>query len=248
MTKLLVQGDDYGFTKAVTLGIVEGIDNGILRNTGLFANMPSAEFAVSFMKDRPQVCFGIDFNIVSGPSVSDPKDIPHLVDENGEFIRSGVRVKDPMFRTEEGRRAMFPFEETYREIRAQYDRFVELTGKKPGYLHGHSLSHEHYMEAIRRVSEETGVPYSADIKKKYGFRSQFDLMHFDMEKMDPSKMKKEFPDWVYVNPEASGSTDVSIVDKADHVYFFTDTISHSKYYQFMNVVRERKLILGISTE
>lgn len=49
-------------------------------------------------------------------------------------------------------------------------------------------------------------------------------------------MKKEFPEWVYVNPEASGSTDVSIVDKADHVYFFTDTISHSKYYQFMNVV------------
>jgi len=59
-----------------------------------------------------------------------------------------------------------------------------------------------------------------------------------------SKMKKEFPDWVYVNPEASGSTDVSIVDKADHVYFFTDTISHSKYYQFMNVVRERKVDFG----
>jgi hypothetical protein len=59
-----------------------------------------------------------------------------------------------------------------------------------------------------------------------------------------SKMKKEFPEWVYVNPEASGSTDVSIVDKADHVYFFTDTISHSKYYQFMNVVRERKADFG----
>ncbi|HCK88063.1 MAG TPA: hypothetical protein DHW39_04540 [Erysipelotrichaceae bacterium] len=213
MTKLLVQGDDYGFTKAVTLGIVEGIDNGILRNTGLFANMPSAEFAVSFMKDRPQVCFGIDFNIVSGPSVSDPKDIPHLVDENGEFIRSGVRVKDPMFRTEEGRRAMFPFEETYREIRAQYDRFVELTGKKPGYLHGHSLSHEHYMEAIRRVSEETGVPYSADIKKKYGFRSQFDLMHFDMEKMDPSKMKKEFDPL----PQFKKNTIQQVMDIAEYL-------------------------------
>ena len=35
-----------------------------------------------------------------------------------------------------------------------------------------------------------------------------------------SKMKKEFPDWIFINPEASGSTDVSIVDKADYVYFF----------------------------
>ena len=38
--KLLVQGDDYGFTKGVTYGILDAIDNGILRNTGLFANMP----------------------------------------------------------------------------------------------------------------------------------------------------------------------------------------------------------------
>lgn len=59
-----------------------------------------------------------------------------------------------------------------------------------------------------------------------------------------SKMKKEFPDWIFVNPKASGSTDVSIVDKADYVYFFTDTISHSKYYQFMNVIRERKINFG----
>ena len=94
MKKLLVQGDDFGFTKAVTLGIVDAIDNGVLRNTGLFTNMPSTKLAVSYMKDRPHVCFGIDFNIVSGKPVADPKEIPHLVDENGEFIRSGVRVKD----------------------------------------------------------------------------------------------------------------------------------------------------------
>ena len=59
-----------------------------------------------------------------------------------------------------------------------------------------------------------------------------------------SKMKKEFPNWIFVNPKASGTTDVSIVDKADYVYFFTDTISHSKYHQFMNVIRERKINCG----
>ena len=122
--KLLVQGDDFGFTRAVTDGIVDSIDFGILRNTGLFANMPSAEYAVSFMKDRPHVCFGIDFNIVSGPSCADPKLIPHLVDEEGNFIRSSVRVKDEHYKTEEGRREMFPAEECWIEIKAQYNRFV----------------------------------------------------------------------------------------------------------------------------
>ncbi|MBR2809610.1 MAG: ChbG/HpnK family deacetylase [Erysipelotrichaceae bacterium] len=170
--KLLVRSDDFGFTRAVTYGIVDGIDYGIIRNTGLFSNMPSAVLATELMKGREdKACFGIDFNIVSGPSVSDPKTIPHLVDENGLFIRSNVRLADPRFKTEEGRREMFPYDEVYREIRAQYDRFVELTGRKPGYLHGHSLNHEHYNEAIHQVSEDSGVMYSADIVAKFPFRN-----------------------------------------------------------------------------
>ena len=164
--KLLVQGDDFGFTRAVTDGIIDSIDFGILRNTGLFANMPSAEYAVSFMKERPQVCFGIDFNIVSGPSCADPKDIPHLVDENGEFIRSTVRTQDPRYLNEEGRREMFPTEEVYCELKAQYDRFVALAGKKPGYLHSHSIGPEPYTEAINRLEKETGVPFSKNIRAK----------------------------------------------------------------------------------
>ena len=90
MTKILFQGDDFGFTRSVTYGIVDSIDRGVLRNTGLFAILPSAALAVSYMKDRPQACFGIDFNLVSGPSCADPAKIPHLVDEKGNFIRSGV--------------------------------------------------------------------------------------------------------------------------------------------------------------
>lgn len=167
--KLLTQGDDFGFTRGVTLGIVDAIDRGVLRNTGLFTNMPATEFAVSFMKDRPQVCFGIDFNIVSGYPVSDPKKIPHLVEENGEFIRSSKRVKNPLYQSEEGRRELFPIEEVRTEIRAQYDRFVSLTGKKPGYLHGHSIMPEPYTEAIEELSKETGIPFSMEYLKELNF-------------------------------------------------------------------------------
>lgn len=166
--KLLVQGDDFGFTKAVTLGIVEAIDHGILRNTGLFANMPAAKLAASFMKDRPQACFGIDFNLVAGKPVSDPKEVPHLVDENGDFIKSGVRIKDQRWQSEQGRREMFPYDEVRKEIRAQYNKFIELTGTKPGYLHAHSISSETYNEAIIELSKETGIPYSMQFLKEKG--------------------------------------------------------------------------------
>lgn len=163
MTKILFQGDDFGFTRAVTLGIVDSIDRGVLRNTGLFANMPSAEFAVSFMKDRPQACFGIDFNLVAGPSVCDPSEIPHLVDEKGYFIKSGVRTRDPRWQSEEGRAELFPYDEVKKELWAQYNRFVELAGRKPEYLHEHSISSENYRKVIKEISESENIPYSTEI-------------------------------------------------------------------------------------
>ncbi|WP_294561426.1 ChbG/HpnK family deacetylase [uncultured Traorella sp.] len=184
--KLLVQGDDYGFTKGVTYGIIEAIDHGIITATGMFTNMPIAPWAATFVKERPDFCFGIDFNIVSGPPVSDPAEVPHLVDGNGEFIRSKERLKDPRFQSEKGRREMFPYDEVYKELKAQYDRFVELCGRKPSYLHAHSLGHEHYNEAIQAISQETGIPYSMDLWEKYHFGSVLTMPK------EVSKVKKEF--------------------------------------------------------
>lgn len=187
--KLLTQGDDFGFTRGVTLGIVDSIDRGVLRNTGLFANMPSAPFAVSFMKDRPFACFGIDFNIVAGPSCADPAKIPHLVDENGLFIRSGLRVRSEVYKTPEGRAEMFPVDEVYTELRAQFDKFVEMTGKKPGYVHPHSIQPETYLECIRRIAAEENVPFSHDIRFAKGFREMRDCPAAQKKSTKASKGK-----------------------------------------------------------
>ena len=58
------------------------------------------------------------------------------------------------------------------------------------------------------------------------------------------KMKQEFKDWVYIEPTVSGTLEASVVDKADYVYFFTDTISHSTYFKYMNVVKEHGVDFG----
>ncbi len=191
--KLLVQSDDYAFTPAVAYGICDGIDKGIIRNTGFFTNMPSVYMGAELAKPRDVVyggkcCFGIDFNLVGGPSVSDPKDVPHLVDENGEFIKSGVRIRDPRWATEEGRREMFPYDEVYRELRAQYDKYVELMGHKPGYLHGHSISSEPYREAMQRISEEEGVGISTFFREQFNLEAP--MMKAMMNKASVSKTKQ----------------------------------------------------------
>lgn len=185
--KLLVQGDDYGFTKGVTYGMIDAIDNGILTCTGMFANMEIAPWAAEFIKARPNFCFGIDFNLVAGPSCTAPEKIPHLVDENGRLIRSSVRIHDPRWQSEEGRAELFPYEEVYTEIKAQYDRFVELTGRRPGYLNGHSIVAETMLKAIRKIADEEDLPFAFDFMQ-FAFTT-FSLPEDEDEKNNASVSK-----------------------------------------------------------
>lgn len=257
--KLFVKAADYGFTRGVTWGILDAIDYGIVRNAGLFTNMPSTEFAVSQMPARQQCCFGIEFNIVSGRPVADPALIPALVNEKGEFIRSSIRIKDPLYKTEDGRRELFPYDQTYREIRAQYDRFVELVGRKPGFLGGHSLGHEHYMEAIQQVSHEEGVPTLNYLHEHYHMASlprysvegqankQFNAMaqlekdpegHFWKYKED--LLKSEYAQMGghmgYIDDELLGLTSLSLERCKDAYWAMSERV--------INWVRENNVELG----
>ena len=65
-------------------------------------------------------------------------------------------------------------------------------------------------------------------------------------------MKLEYPKWVYVEPQVGGSLDASVVEKADCVYFFTDTLAHKTYSKYIDVVRSHNLrfsyIHGVNIE
>ena len=57
-----------------------------------------------------------------------------------------------------------------------------------------------------------------------------------------------FPKWTFVNFKSTTTIDDSVVDHADHVFFYTDTLKHHVYYRFVNLVREKKIPFGyIST-
>lgn len=194
--KVLVQSDDFGFTKAITLGILESIDNGIVRNTGLFVNMgESSELAASEIAARPHVCFGIDFNISSGKCVSDPSLIPNLVDNDGYFIRSTEKYK----LLNNNQDVLWPYDEVKIEIQNQYNKYIELVGKPPEYFHTHSIheyAHE-YVRAIRDFAYEVSIPYSHSIKEKnnvYNFRGRYNQKPFPIEEQIHTNVLQYYKD------------------------------------------------------
>ena len=87
MKKVLVRADDLGFSKAINYGIYEAVHNGIIRSVGVMVNMPDTLHGLELLKDE-QVCFGQHTNICVGRPVCDPKTIPSLCGDNGEFKSS----------------------------------------------------------------------------------------------------------------------------------------------------------------
>lgn len=158
--KLLVQADDYGISPAVALGIIQGIEHGIIRNTGLFANMPWTEQCVRWIGPvRDRIAFGLDANLTTGRPLIDPALIPTLVRPDGSFHSSGEsRALD----AERGCEHAAP-DEVERELRAQIERFVELVGKVPDYLHAHAYCTPQICSVERALAREYGIPYASDV-------------------------------------------------------------------------------------
>lgn len=199
MKRLLFQSDDYGITRAVSDGILRGVQEGIIRNTGLFVNMESSAYAADRMKNV-EVCLGIDINFVAGRPVSNPKDIPHMVNSQGEFYSSAELLKKHKLTGREGLVSIFeedpyPYEEALLETENQVKRFQELTGKMPGYIHPHSVMTPNTVSAIREMAKKYGMCYSMDILEEKGCTTlsggAADLKGLSMETQMATSIEKE---------------------------------------------------------
>ena len=165
--KLIVTADDYGITWAGADGVLMACRRGILTQTGLFSNTECAKYAVERMiHEFPNICLGIDINIVCGNPVSDPKDVPTMVNENGSFRSSKSHREEDITNPNH-----IPYEEAYLEVKNQVEKFIELAGKKPEYLNGHSYSTSLLQEAMKNVANEYDIPILSDILKRYNLPS-----------------------------------------------------------------------------
>ena len=171
--RLLIQSDDYGITEGVSAGIIKAIEFGLVKNTGMFVNMPASLNAANAIKNI-DVCLGIDINYVCGKPVADPKLIPHIVDENGNFYKSSVMAKknklvsmDELGIISYFEQDPYPYEEIYLETENQVKKFIELVGRKPEYIHPHSLSTPNTVKAAHDVAEKYGIYHSIDMMHQY---------------------------------------------------------------------------------
>ena len=72
MKRLVVNADDFGFTRDVNQGIVEAHCRGILTATTLMATGESFEHAVQLARENPSLDVGCHLVLVGAPRFREP--------------------------------------------------------------------------------------------------------------------------------------------------------------------------------
>lgn len=162
--KLLMQSDDYGITRGASCGIIHGIKHGIIRNTGLFANMPWAEECVDMLRPYlDEIGFGIDLNVSTGPSLLGYEKVPCLCRKDGSFYTSREnRAMDEAIANHDH----VDYEQVYAEFEAQILKFQELVGRLPDYFHGHAYGTETTYKASISLAQKYHRPYTLEIGRR----------------------------------------------------------------------------------
>lgn len=148
--KMLIRADDLGYSEGVNYGIAKAVGTGIIRSVGVMTNMPAAEHGLNLLKGMP-VCLGQHTNICAGYPLTDPKRIPSLVQENGQFKTS---AQYRMAETD-----LVELEEVILEIEAQLQRFVELTGRRPDYFECHAVTSKNLEKGLQIVADRYHLDY-----------------------------------------------------------------------------------------
>jgi chitin disaccharide deacetylase len=79
LKRLLVNADDFGFTRDVNAGIIEAHQNGILTAATLMANGGAFDDAVALARANPSLDVGVHFVLTGGQSLLTGKPLPASV-------------------------------------------------------------------------------------------------------------------------------------------------------------------------
>lgn len=129
--RLIVNGDDFGFSPGQNLGILKAHREGILTSTTALANGEYLEEGLQEACRYPGLGIGVHLTVDLGRPVLSPLAVPSLVDERGRFRKHPEHLKieiDPG--------------ELLLEWTAQIERIKSL-GVNPTHLDGHHHLHLH---------------------------------------------------------------------------------------------------------
>lgn len=166
MVKVLMHADDLGLHGSINRAVIDAARRGVLTGAGLMANGPAASEAITWLRDNPSFPAGVHLNILRGRPLSDPREIPTLVDRRGLFLNS---ARSLWARSVTGG---LDAGQIYKEYRLQVLSMID-NGIIPTHLDGEKHTHIVLPQAVvaaERIMDEFGIGRTRRIRERPLYR------------------------------------------------------------------------------
>lgn len=178
--RIIINADDFGLTSGINYGIIDAYLHHSISSISMMVNTPQTLQAVKLMKKYQLDCVGIHVNVTLGNPVSNPQNVPSLVDENGNFHQSQWWFENDVNE-----------DELIKEFDNQIQLFKDLTGQVPNHINYHHRYdfYQHYPKLaqhlfstyqlpMRLERDEEGYPYEYAINQSYFLAPQDSLKDY----------------------------------------------------------------------
>lgn len=147
--KLIVNADDFGMSAGVNYGILECFKKGIVTSTSMMVNTPGFEHGIELMKEN-KLDVGIHFVLTIRSPLTNPIEIPTIVNEKGEFEHN-IKKLDSANK-----------DEIRLELMAQLNKFMN-TGFTPSHIDFHHEVNfaKNALEVAIEIAKEYNLPMRA---------------------------------------------------------------------------------------
>jgi predicted glycoside hydrolase/deacetylase ChbG (UPF0249 family) len=146
-----IVSDDFGLSPAANSVVIQAIERKILWGASVMVSMPGTQEALSYLTKHPKVThYGLHLNLTEGRPLSNPKSIPTLVNQQGQFLGWGGLVKASLL-------GHIDLDHIALETRVQLNK-LSLKQKPIDFLNSHH--HVHLWPAF--------VPIITPLIKEYG--------------------------------------------------------------------------------
>ena len=174
--KVIINADDFGYSRAVNYGILDAHLTGILTSTTLMANMEGFEHAVKLKEMYPSLGVGVHLVLTcDNPLIEGHK----TISENNKFHKLS-KYENNEIEIDEN--------ELYAEWKAQIEKVIGA-GISPTHLDSHHHIHTftQMTPTFLKLAEEYNLPIRGNIKVKHNlvttdyFEARFDDLGFKEE-------------------------------------------------------------------
>ena len=164
--RLIIEADDFGLSKSITDGIVDGINGGYITSTNIMANMPFAKYAVEKAVKNNIKSVGLHFNLTVGKPLTKNS---LFTDENGVFLYNRKQIENPNL----------TYESVYNEMMAQIKQIEKFSKGKLKL--NHITCHHHLGDniTIRQVIYDITKLLKLPIRRE-DYSADFDINKPDL--------------------------------------------------------------------